>query len=113
MSDVSFASAGWFGKALLIAGVFIFGAIQQMPKLTNRRRWDELREKEAAYDLAVQRIGENQQLRTALEHVRSIIKDGAMTGFNCHDGDWAERLFASQGVTYNALRAVQQRVDGK
>ncbi len=39
----------------------------------------------------------------ALHHVRSIIKDGAMTGFNCLDGDWAERLFASQAVTHAAV----------
>lgn len=42
-------------------------------------------------------------MRKALEFVREIIKDGAMTGFNCHDGDWAERLFASQAATYAAL----------
>lgn len=30
---------------------------------------------------------ENMRLRSAIEHVRAIIKDGAMTGFNCHDGN--------------------------
>ena len=49
----------------------------------------------------------NDRLRAALVHVRGIIKDGALTGFNCPDGDWTERLFASQGLTHAAL-AYQQ-----
>jgi hypothetical protein len=39
----------------------------------------------------------------ALLHVRKIIAEGALTGFNCHDGDWAERLFASQQMTSVAV----------
>lgn len=45
-------------------------------------------------------------LVAAVEHVRSIISEASATGFNCHDGDWAERLFASQGWTCKALNAV-------
>lgn len=48
---------------------------------------------------------ELEKARTAITLVRSIIKDGAMTGFNCHDGDWADRLFRSQSVTFSALNA--------
>lgn len=44
------------------------------------------------------------KMLAALELVRSIISDGAMTGFNWKDGDWAERLFASQAVTYEAVK---------
>ena len=51
-------------------------------------------------------VAERDQLRVAVTLVREIIKDGAMTGFNCHDGDWAERLFASQAVTHRALSRV-------
>ena len=29
--------------------------------------------------------------------------EAAETGFNCLDGDWADRLFASQAATYRAL----------
>ncbi len=55
------------------------------------------------------RIGlQLEQAREALELVRSIIADGALTGFNCHSGDWAERLFKSQAVTFAALK--QQEV---
>lgn len=43
------------------------------------------------------------EMFSALLAVRKIIIDGAMTGFNCHDGDWAERLFASQQVTHAAI----------
>lgn len=42
-------------------------------------------------------------LRSALVHVRKIIVEGAETGFNCRDGDWADRLFASQAMTHSAL----------
>ena len=44
----------------------------------------------------------------ALKLVRSIISDGAETGFNGQSGDWAERLFASQSVTHAALRAIEE-----
>ncbi len=43
----------------------------------------------------------------ALENVRAIISEGAMTGFNYKDGDWAERLFASQQMTSAALAKVK------
>lgn len=43
------------------------------------------------------------ELVAAIKLVRSIVKDGAEVGFNCHSGDWAERLFASQAVTHRAL----------
>ena len=44
------------------------------------------------------------EMLAALEGVRKIISDGAMTGFNCHDGDWAERLFESQRQTSMAIK---------
>jgi hypothetical protein len=43
------------------------------------------------------------ELVEAIKLVRSIIVDGAKTGFNCHDGDWADRLYASQGITQPIL----------
>lgn len=43
-------------------------------------------------------------LLAALTNVRKLIAEAAMTGFNCHDGDWAERLFASQRVSSDAIR---------
>ena len=50
----------------------------------------------------------------ALVDVRKIIAEGAMEGFNPKAGDWAERLFASQGNTSNALtnlRAATQQAE--
>lgn len=67
MSDVSFARAGWFGKALFIAGVFVFGAVQLMPKITTRSRWARLIEKEMTYDTAVTKLEENAHLRAEIE----------------------------------------------
>ncbi len=43
-------------------------------------------------------------LRAALRAVQKLISEAAMTGFNCHDGDWAERLFHSQQATSRALQ---------
>lgn len=41
---------------------------------------------------------------TALRNVQKIIAEGAMTGFNCHDGGWAEKLFFSQQMTSAAIK---------
>lgn len=40
----------------------------------------------------------------ALCSVNKLISEAAMTGFNCHDGDWAERLFHSQQATSAAIK---------
>lgn len=48
-------------------------------------------------------VNAHDDLVKALENVRAIIVDGAMTGFNYKDGDWAERLFQSQQVTSTVL----------
>jgi len=40
----------------------------------------------------------------ALINVRRIISEAAMTGFNCKDGDWPERLFHSQQITSAAIK---------
>lgn len=44
-------------------------------------------------------------LLAALLHVRKLIAEAARTGFDCNNGDWPERLFASQTIT---LAAVEQ-----
>lgn len=43
------------------------------------------------------------EMLAALQNVQKLISEAAMTGFNCHDGDWAERLFASQQLTSKAI----------
>ncbi len=40
----------------------------------------------------------------ALRNVQKLIAEASMTGFNCHDGEWAERLFFSQQVTSAAIK---------
>ena len=49
--------------------------------------------------------GKNKELDGALKNVQSLISEGAKEGFNCHKGDWAERLFHSQQRTSKALDA--------
>lgn len=44
------------------------------------------------------------EMLAALKAVNKLISEAAMTGFNCHDGDWAERLFFSQQATHAAIR---------
>lgn len=46
---------------------------------------------------------------TALKNVQKLIAEAAMTGFNYKDGDWPERLFASQHVTDTAIRRAEGR----
>lgn len=36
------------------------------------------------------------ELLEACRVTRALVSEAAMTGFNCHDGDWAERLYANQ-----------------
>lgn len=55
---------------------------------------------ERARDEALSALRES---KAALDLVRGIIVEAAMTGFNCHDGDWAERLYASQADTHAAV----------
>lgn len=43
----------------------------------------------------------------ALRNVRKLISEAAMTGFSSHDGNWAERLFASQAATSAAIAKAQ------
>jgi hypothetical protein len=56
-------------------------------------------------DIALKATLERQKLVVALENVRALIAEAAMTGFNHKDGDWAERLFSSQQDTSAALYA--------
>jgi hypothetical protein len=43
------------------------------------------------------------EMYEALASVQKLIAEGAKTGFNPLDGDWAERLFVSQQKTSAAL----------
>ena len=43
-------------------------------------------------------------LLEALQEVRTIITEGAVTGFDPNSGDWAERLFDSQAMSSAAVR---------
>ena len=43
----------------------------------------------------------------ALHNVRKLISEAAMTGFNWKDGDWADRLFASQATTTAAIEKAE------
>lgn len=56
-----------------------------------------------AADANAKLIAAAPDLLNALLLVRKLIVEAAATGFNCHDGDWAERLFASQQVSFDAV----------
>lgn len=43
------------------------------------------------------------ELLEALRAVNRIVAAGAQRGFNCHDGDWAQKLFQSQQATFQAI----------
>jgi hypothetical protein len=46
----------------------------------------------------------DRDMLAALQAVNKLISEAALTGFNCHDGDWAERLFHSQQATSTAIK---------
>lgn len=48
-----------------------------------------------------------EQSLTALVNVNKIVSEAAMTGFNCKDGDWPERLFESQRLTSAAIKSAK------
>jgi hypothetical protein len=43
----------------------------------------------------------------ALKEVRAIIVDAAKEGFNPHAGDWANRLYASQGMSHDVVKRAE------
>lgn len=49
-------------------------------------------------------VEERDRLKKVLTDTRAIVCDGAMTGFNCHDGDWADRLYKNNGTISDVLR---------
>lgn len=60
---------------------------------------DNMEGNEADYRL----IAAAPEMLDALRNVQKLISEAAMTGFNCKDGDWAERLFFSQQKTSAAI----------
>lgn len=48
------------------------------------------------------------ECEATLRVTNKIIADGALTGFNPTDGDWAERLFANQQAITKALRGANR-----
>lgn len=54
-----------------------------------------------------------ERLAEDLRYVRQIICAGAETGFNCHSGDWAERLFISNARTSDTLAAYEKGKDNE
>lgn len=63
---------------------------------------------QANAELIVKSVNALPVLVKALEEVRKIISEGAMEGFNPKVGDWAERLFASQGMTNEVLKSIKK-----
>jgi hypothetical protein len=43
-------------------------------------------------------------LEKALLTTRALVVEGAVVGFNCHDGDWADRLYKNNGNISRALK---------
>lgn len=55
-------------------------------------------------------LGVIREAKTALDLVRGIIVEAALTGFNCHEGDWAERLYTSQADTHAAVKSCDNAI---
>ena len=53
-------------------------------------------------------VNSHAALVEAIEHVRAIIADASTAGFNPKSGNWADRLFASQALTFTALAKAKE-----
>ncbi len=49
-----------------------------------------------------------EEMEDALKAVNKLVAEGAATGFNCHEGTWAEDLFYSQQATSSALKRAKK-----
>lgn len=47
-----------------------------------------------------------ERMEAALKQIHGLVCEAAMVGFNCADGDWAERMFLSQADSIAAIRTV-------
>jgi len=55
------------------------------------------------YDALAQKDKEIAAFREVISTTRKLVAEAALTGFNCHDGDWAERLFFNQQSLSKAI----------
>lgn len=92
------------------AGALHWAHVDRRDLLTELTRRDEV-------EAALRALAEN--LAGALERANKIIAEGAMTGFQPLEGDWADRLFNSQQGTsaaltdWNAYKAGQKEGERK
>ena len=77
---------------------FLVAAIGALPALL-----DEIEAKDARIADLERQLAE---AREALQNVKKIISEGALTGFDCMNGDWGNRLYASQQKTSATIRAI-------
>lgn len=94
-------------------GIPTFGSVADSDPVTIRgqhvRIFNYPGQTEAIAAQIVQRWNAHKQMLEALEATRALVSEAAMIGFNCHDGDWAQRLYANQA----ALSAAIDKANGK
>lgn len=57
-------------------------------------------------------IAASPDLLAVAKKTRGLVSEAAATGFNCHDGDWAERIYANQAALTAAIRKAEGRDHG-
>ena len=62
-------------------------------------------------DVVLALVAEIELMRQALEETQNLVVQGALTGFNPKDGDWAQKLFDNQAEISAALALARE--DGK
>ena len=48
-------------------------------------------------------LAEYDAMLATIRDTRALVTEGAMTGFNCKEGNWAERLFINQAKLSDAI----------
>jgi len=63
------------------------------------------------YEANARMIAAAPDMLAALKALNKLISEAALTGFNYKDGDWADRLYASQQTTSAAIKAATPMPD--
>lgn len=117
MSKVDISKATprpWFVEGTLVYALEQDGWRGGKPAMRNRFSASMARgpatpdaELEANAELVRRAVNSYDAMLAALKQVRALVGEGATTGFNPLDGDWADRLYANNADLTRAIRLAE------
>lgn len=79
---------------------------EQLEELLEGGDWSQV--DHDVLDTLARRVLAAEKLVEALTATRSLVSEASAVGFNCYDGDWAERLFSNNGKISRSLTAYRE-----